>query len=252
MTPLTLADGLTLWGAANRAPATTIGFLGNFKVDRGGIHIGLFHGSERSSFLLQGQGKAAYAPFASAQVRESGLSHALVGHYHAPLDAETFTYPGNPEPLSFGETGRRGPVAVTVAGDGAITRERHVIAKTLVQDVAVDLTGCASGQDIRARVTAALSSVTGTARVTVSGEVNPDVDTRLDGLADLGSALDALVLRAGNLRVGYDLDHLRSEQTVRGQFLREVGDADLPSSLKDKVIVTGLRALDGRQDLGVG
>ena len=251
LTPVTLADGLTLWGAANRAPANTTGFLDSFRVDRGGVHIGLFHGSEQSSLLLQEQGKVAYAPFASAQVRASGLTHAFVGHYHTPVDAETFTYPGNPEPLSFGETGHRGPVLVTVDADGAVTRERRVIAKTVVQDLAVDLTGCGSSQDIRDRVTRALSGVTGTVRLTLAGEVDPDVDTRLEELADVAPGLDALVVRAGNLRIAYDLERLRSEQTVRGEFVRDVSDAEMSSTLKQKVLATGLRALDGRQDLDV-
>ncbi len=252
LTAVTLADGLTLWGAANRAPATTIGFLDNFKVDRGGIHIGLFHGSEQSSLILQGQGKGVYAPFAAAQIRASGLTHALVGHYHAPLDAESFTYPGNPEPLSFGETGHRGPVIVTVDANGGITRERRVVAKTLVQDVMVDVTGSVSNQDIRYRVSKRLSGVMGTVRLTVAGDVEPDVETNLEGLVDLAPQLDALVVRARNLRPGYDLERLKSELTIRGEFVREVSNADLPNELKQKVLVTGLRALDGRQDLDIG
>lgn len=35
LTPVGLADGLTLWGAAHRAPANTRGFLDVFQVDRG-------------------------------------------------------------------------------------------------------------------------------------------------------------------------------------------------------------------------
>ena len=252
LTPVTLADGLTLWGAANQTPTTTKDFLEGFRVDRGGINIALFHGSERSSLVLQGQGKSAYAPFAAAEVPASGLTHAFVGHYHAPQDADAFTYPGNPEPLTFGETGNRGPVLVTINDDGSISRERHVIAKTQVRDVTVDLTGCGSSQEVRDRTASALAGLVGTVRVTLSGEVLPDVDTRLEGLTGLGPQLDGLVFKVGDLRVGYDLEKLRSEQTVRGEFVQQVGDGNLPDALKRRVLVTGLRALDGRQDLEVG
>lgn len=250
-TPITLVDGLTLWGTANQSPTTTKDFLNDFHVDRGGVNIALFHGSERSSLILQGQGKSAYAPFASAEIPASGLAHAFVGHYHAPQDAETFTYPGNPEPLTFGETGNRGPVVVKINSDGSIDRERQVVAKTQVQDLAVDLTGCGSSQDVRDRIAGVLAGIVGIVRVTLGGEVLPDVDIRLENLSDLGHLLDALVFKVGDLRVGYDLEKLRSEQTVRGEFIRQVSDGNLPDQFKQRVLVTGLRALDGRQDLEV-
>lgn len=252
LSPITLADGLTLWGAANQTPTTTKDFLTDFHVDRGGVNVALFHGSERSSLVLQGQGKSPYAPFASAEIPASGLMHSFVGHYHAPQDAEWFTYPGNPEPLAFGETGNRGPVVVTINGNGSISRERPVVAKTQVQDLVADLTACGSSQDVRDRVAGVLAGAVGIVRVTLRGEVLPDVDIRLQNLSDLGRHLDALVFKVGDLRVGYDVEKLRSEQTVRGQFVRQVSDGDLPDALKERVLITGLRALDGRQDLEVG
>lgn len=251
LTPISLAEGLTLWGAANQTPTTTKDFLNGFHVDRGGVNIALFHGSERSSLVLQGQGKSAYAPFAAAEIPASGLVHAFVGHYHAPQDAETFTYPGNPEPLTFGETGNRGPVVVTINPDGSIGRERHVVAKTQVRDLTVDLSGCSSSQEVRDRIAGILAREVGIVRVTLCGEVFPDVDIRLENLGDLGRHMEALVFKVGDLRVGYDLEKLKSEQTVRGEFIRRVSDGELPDQLKQRVLVTGLRALDGRQDLGI-
>ena len=50
--PVPLRDGLTLWGAAHRSPARTLGFLDDFRGDRGGIHLALFHSSERGGFPL--------------------------------------------------------------------------------------------------------------------------------------------------------------------------------------------------------
>ena len=98
--------GRTLWGGAHCASAGTENFLQGFRVGRSGIHLGLFHGSERSGLREQGEGKLPHAPFDSEDIERAGLHHAFVGHYHAPRDAARHTYPGNPEPLAFG-----GPVA---------------------------------------------------------------------------------------------------------------------------------------------
>lgn len=80
--PIELNEGVTLWGAAHTAPAGTQGFLEDFKVDTSGIHLALFHGSERSWFSAEGEGKAAHAPFDVQQIAASGITHAFLGHYH--------------------------------------------------------------------------------------------------------------------------------------------------------------------------
>ena len=98
-----LADGLYLWGAAHHGPAVTKNLLSGFRVVDDGIHLGLFHGAESSTLAFQTDEKAPYGPFRAEQISESGLSHLFTGHLHTPIDADRFTYPGNPEPLTFGE-----------------------------------------------------------------------------------------------------------------------------------------------------
>ncbi|UER54542.1 metallophosphoesterase [Kineosporiaceae bacterium SCSIO 59966] len=245
--PVPLEDGLTLWGAAHRAPANTDGFLtGDWRVDRGGVHVALFHGSEAAALAFQEAGKAPHAPFSAEQIERSGIHHAMLGHFHTPRDAERHTYPGNPDPLSFGETGERAAVLVTVHDDGTVERQRHPVASTAVHDVTVDVTGATSSSEVRERTEAAVRGLTGIVRVTVSGEVAPDVEVHLGDLDGVGAHLDALVPRLGRVTVGYDVQALAAEHTVRGQFVRDVLAAGLDEDEQRRVIVTGLRALDGR------
>ncbi len=251
--PMTLADGFTVWGAAHCAPANTPGFLDDVRVDRGGVHVGLFHGSEQGELAFQDTGKIPHAPFRADQIPRAGLSHAMVGHFHTPRDGAYHTYPGNPEPLAFGEDGERGAVLLTVDGSGSVTRERHLVAVSQVSDVGVDLTGITNGAQLRERVAAALADVKGTVRVTLSGEVEPEVELNLAELVDVAPHLEALVPRLGRVTVAYDLDALAEEQTVRGQFVRDVREAtSLSEHQRRRVMITGLRALDGRRlDLDV-
>jgi DNA repair protein SbcD/Mre11 len=252
LTRFDLADGFTVWGGAHRRPAGTPGFLDDFHVEGSGLHVGLFHGTLRSGLAFQEEGKQPHAPFDAEQVPAAGLCHALVGHFHAPADGSFHTYPGNPEPLSFGETGDRGTVVIDVAGDGTVTRSRHTIARTELHDVTVDISGCTSRQDVRERVARDLSELNGTVRATLSGEVAPTCDVELDGLHELAPHLDALVSRMGSVTVAYDIDDIATHTaTVRGRFVRDVLDADLDDDLRRRVLVTGLRALDGRSDLEV-
>ena len=251
--PVELEDGLMLWGAAHRAPANTDGFLDGFHVDRDGINIALFHGSELGSFGFQAEGKVPHAPFRAEQIVEAGLAHVFCGHYHTPVDGETYTYPGNPEPLTFGEEGNitRGVVLATIGSDGSVERERRSVAVTDVCDVTVDVSGAASGSEIRQRVAAELAGRSGCGRVTMVGELASDVDLSLGDVERAEPSLMAIVARTGALTTAYDLETIRQENSVRGEFVSDVLESDLSESLKQKVVVTGLRALEGRADLEV-
>jgi hypothetical protein len=255
--PFPLADGLTLWGAAHHAPAGTGDFLRGFRVDRGGVHVALFHASEASGLREQGSDKNPHAPFEAEELEQAGLDHAFLGHYHVPHDAERFTYPGNPEPLAFGETGTRGAVVIELGADGAVARRRVVVATTRLHDVQLDVTGCRSRGEVGERVSEALRGLNGIARVTLGGELGPDVELvpgDLNAMARSASgegSVEAVLLRFGDLRPGYDLAAIRDEPTVRGQFVRDVFEAELGEDERRRVLVTGLRALDGRDDLEV-
>lgn len=259
LVPVALAEGLTLWGAAHRSPANTDGFLdGGFTVGgRGGVHLALFHGSQRGGLHIEAQGKAPHAPFDPVQIERAGLHHAFLGHFHTPRAEATFTYPGNPAPLTFGEQGARGAVLVDVHPDGSVDRRWRVVATSQAHDVDLDVSDCASLQDIRAAATDALRGLDGVGRLTVHGDLAAAIDLHAAGdltLAALGPAdhgLDDLLVRTRHLRPAYDLDAIAAEATVRGAFVRDVLAADLDEDERHRVLAVGIRALDGRDDLEV-
>ena len=251
LTPFALDDGITLWGAAHHGPAITVNLLEGFRVDRGGVNLGLFHGSEQTWFTQQEEGKIPYAPFQAVDIERAGLDHAFLGHFHRPLDAARHTYPGNPDPLAFGEDGERAAVLVTVRPDGSIDRARRPVATTACHDLQIDISNCASQQEIRELIESRVAGLEGVARITLHGELGTDVDARAGDFQDLAPHLDGLVVRWGHVRPAYDLEAISVEPTVRGQFVRSVLAASLAEDAQRRVLITGLRALDGRDDLEV-
>ena len=245
-----LEDGLTLWGAAHRAPANTPDLFAGFRPDRGGVHLAVAHASERSVLPWQEAGKQPHAPFEAAEIAASGLAHAFLGHYHQPRDADRYTYPGNPDPLEFGETGERGAVLATIGAGGSVERERRVVAVSEVHDLTVILAGAAHADQVSDAVAAAIAGLHGCARVTLAGEVAPSLSLDLPDLARLGSELDELVVRIGSMATGYDLAAIEQEATVRGEFVRSASRIE-DLELRRQVTLTGLRALEGRRDLEV-
>jgi DNA repair exonuclease SbcCD nuclease subunit len=251
LAPVTLEEGLTLWGAAHRAPANTDGFFAGFRPDRGGQHLALAHASERSLLGWQEAGKQPHAPFDARELAEAGISHAFLGHYHLPRDADRHTYPGNPDPLEFGEEGERGAVIASIGPDGTVSRERRPVAVSRVHDLTISLDGAAHEDDVRSAVANAITGLDGCARVTLEGEVGPAVRVDPRELQRLGEHLDGLVVRVGQLNVAFDLETIRAEQTVRGEFVRDASESIEDAELRRRVLLTGLRALEGRTDLEV-
>ena len=249
--PVQLTDWVTLWGAAHQAPANTDNFLDEFRADGSGIHLALFHGAERSWFSEQDEGKKPHAPFDASQIGEAGFHHAFLGHYHRPKDAERHTYPGNPDPLAFGEDGVRGAVVATIGLDGSVTRERCVVAQTKVYDFDLDVTHCTTQQQVRDRLAEHVDGLGGFARLTLLGDLEPSVSLGEDDLRDVMGGFDAVRMDFAQLRPGYDIESLRREQTVRGRFVSDVLEAELPPDEQRRVLTTGLRALEGRDDLEV-
>jgi len=250
LAPLDLADGLTLWGAAHRAPAGTGPFFADFRADRGGVNLALAHASERSALPYQESGKEPHAPFEAAELESAGIAHAFLGHYHVARDRERYTYPGNPDPLEFGESEGRGVVIATLAADGSVTRERRSVAVSEVHDIQVALDGCHHQDDVLQRVAMAITGLGGSVRLTLSGEIPEELPIDLRALSLAGEHLDGIVVRTGKLQPTYDLDAIRRETTVRGEFARDT-DQIQDEERRRKVLITGLRALQGRDDLQV-
>lgn len=258
-----LEDGLRIWGAAHTVPATTTDFLDGFKVDRSGVNLAVFHGAEQSelAFVQQLHGdderKEPYGPFRAQQISDTGLDHVFVGHIHTPRDAELHTYPGNPEPLTFGEidSPKRGLVIAAIDDSGRVAgRERINVAQSAVSDLEISLAGCGNNSAIRDKVSSDLANANGFVRVTLTGEIGEAAEIDINELRRLAPHnLDGVVFQTRELHVAYPIDKIAMETgTVRGRFVDEVlASSELDEEEKQRVIVTGLRALHGRKDLAV-
>jgi hypothetical protein len=121
---------------------------------------------------------------------------------------------------------------------------------TEAHDLALSVDGCTSQQEVRDRLAELLAHRAGVARVTVEGDLDPRVDLRAGDLMDVPHELDGVLVRFGQLRPAYDLKVIAEEPTVRGQFVRDVLDAELEEDDRRRVLLVGLRALEGQTELG--
>lgn len=245
-----LADGLTIWGAAHRKPADTPGFFDDgFQVEGSGTHIAVFHGEERNAAF---QGQYRHAPFDSDQIAAAGFDHAVVGHSHKPADRPAWTRLGSLERLKFNEA--YGSALILEIADGRVTPRRLDPRPPALHTLSVDLTEVENAGQARDRVRDAVSGMTGVARIRLIGE--PDdlhlhEDDFATGSFELPTGIEQVLVDISGLKPPYDLEQIEQEPTVRGMFVQRVREDDLDPETERLVLLAGLRALDGRDDLAV-
>jgi DNA repair exonuclease SbcCD nuclease subunit len=246
LTPYALNEEVTIWGGAHHGEANAGNFLTGFYADGSGAQIGLFHGSASLGIESESK-KERHAPFKEEEIAQAGLAHALLGHFHNATEKPTYTYPGNPDPLTFGESSGRGAVLVTIEGPAVVDRKWHDVSQTKVSQLVVVLDGEASSSEIVSRVKQELRDLTGYVRVLISGEIAESTRFNIRDLEQENFRnLEGIVFKVGNIRSTLDYAALAQEQSVRGAFVRDVmGASNLTEEEKSKVLMTGLRALAG-------
>jgi len=163
-----------------------------------------------------------YAPVASERLARTGADLWLLGHIHAPRFERTETgvpylYPGSPQPLDPGETGRHGPWLVEISASGEVEAEQLPTATVQYEQLSVDLTGVDGEGDVRATLHEHIREVAREGLI-AGGEIEHLVcRARLHGRTPLHGELPALVSDAAEdleLTVGgtrATLDRVRIE-----------------------------------------
>jgi DNA repair exonuclease SbcCD nuclease subunit len=257
LTAARLEDGLTLWGVAHREPS----WMGN-PLDGGatgaGVHLALFHGAELGS---RPDGKGIHGPFRGEQIRERGFSTALCGHYHRRrIDGSAgLVYPGSPEPLTFDESGGRGPVLVDVEDSGAVRCTPIDSNSWFAVTASCDISTCSSTSGVAEAAAHACRVATPAAeRMLLRLDLTGAVDCRLS--IDAPSLETELRERTGFAlvevrdctRAAVNLEAAARERSTRGAFVRSILAARAQASddelgVIDDALRYGLEALAGAE-----
>lgn len=242
--PTEVADGVTVWGAGHIEAHRTRSFLDGFEVDRGGVNFALFHGAERSGYEREPHLDPS-ATFEEAAIELAGFDHALVGHYQQPHLGRVHTYPGAPLAHDFGNLAAGGAVLLTLAADGTVDREYLDVGSPELNEVTLDLTGSKSTRDVSHKAKASIGDVSGVVRLRLTGRLSPDIVLQREDFVSLVPSTDDLLI-ASETEVDVEVDQLADEQTIRGQFVRDVlASGHLTHERRQRVLLAGLRALSG-------
>jgi DNA repair exonuclease SbcCD nuclease subunit len=253
--PVPLSDSVTIWGAGHTGPAIRENLLGALSVDRSRTNIALLHGSDMSAVP---EGKEAHCPFTREDIERSGVSFALLGHYHEtrlrPAESPRYAYPGSPEPLDFSEEGDHHVLLLT-AEDRGVSVEPLKINEVRYQTHAIDVSEMSTSDQIRAAIKALADdgdSVGTITRVVLSGQPEQDLDIDHDALLSAAAQDFRYLDLINRTEPPFDLEQMQDESTTRGAFVRLLNErlAQAPESERaalQNALYYGLRAFAGQE-----
>jgi hypothetical protein len=125
------------------------------------------------------------------------------------------------------------------------------VAQSTLDVIDVDVSGSASSQDVSDRIVSALGGRKGSVKLCLNGEIQPTVSLDMATLRYVTRDLEFAQFDTQGMRTAYDFSAIGDEKTVRGQFVRDVMGASMDEDERQRVLVTGLRALAGHHDLEV-
>ena len=258
LTPVRIQKGLTLWGLGH----DQLSWDGNpldlvEPITESDVHVALFHGSDLTRVP---EGKTPHAPFHPTQIKTDGFCVALCGHYHGRRHdtRHSLVYPGTPEPLSFDETGGRGPVVVDIDESGKAAVTPLDINLWNVCNAECDLSSARTSNDIVDLVLEAASAALITdpthtlLRLALNGSL--PATTPVDTSTIQGHLRDIAGIEGVQLidKTRFDLDAgaIVTEKSVRGEFLRAMqaritDETDDDAALTEEAMRYGLEALSG-------
>ena len=114
--------------------------------------LGLLHAD------LGAQG-SRYAPVTQAELASTAATIWVLGHVHAPRYIDTtpgspILYPGSPQAMDPGETGRHGPWMIEIQGPRQVTAALLPMSKVRYEVIEIDLSGITVKDDFQSRVVA--------------------------------------------------------------------------------------------------
>lgn len=153
-----------------------------------------------------------YAPVQSSELRNTHAIAWLLGHIHSPgirIDSDPVTlYPGSPQALDPGESGRHGPWILTVDADGTIALEQIPLASVRYDQLEVDVTGVNDPQ-------------------AVAPLLSDEIHNHIQSTSSVG-ALDLFLVRVRLTgRTNAHTALIEQRQTIREQLGTKTGSVDV-------------------------
>ena len=186
------------------------------------------------------------------KLKDKYIDYLALGHIHSysetKIDGRTrYTYSGCPEGRGFDECGEKG-IVLLVADNGKISSTFIPMAKRKISSVKVSIAGLTSIFEVYSRIKNDFNlNKNDLYRIELIGEVDFDTEGIEGELSEYLKKDCYYASVKDKTHIKINLEKLKGDISLKGEFLREVLNSDLSEDDKNRIISLGLKALSGRE-----
>ncbi len=187
------------------------------------------------------------------KLRDKGIDYLALGHIHerssGKIDRRGFyAYPGCLEGRGYDETGKKGFYLIDTDHLDASSIEFVPFARRTIEEFDFDVAECASDYEVVKRIKEGFSwDKEDLLRINLKGESDLSGQGLVEQVALGLSSLAYHVSIKDKTTPKIDAAIYENSPTLRGEFVREVMASDYSEEEKKRIILAGLRALNGEE-----
>lgn len=217
-----------IYGIAHTTRDDQRNYLQNFQIESASkLNILLLHGSDLHA-VPENHSEGAYFPFTRTDLEQCGADYIALGHYHTcylmPDDQPRAAYPGSPEGMGFSEPGERYVIV------GEITKDSNQLRKVRVnrreyREIEWDCARCTTREEVLDGIHQQIESQElkeHILRIHLTGTIMADMDLDLPLMQETLNEHCFQAQLVNKTSPQWDLDALRSQSNVRGEFVRQM------------------------------
>ncbi|MBQ9765006.1 MAG: metallophosphoesterase [Lachnospiraceae bacterium] len=213
------------------------------------INLVVLHGQE-SHYKAKNDGEL----IAIKDLQNKYIDYLALGHIHEykceRLDNRgVYCYSGCLEGRGFDECGEKGCVLLDI-GENGIESRFVPLSKRIFHEVSVDISECTSEKDIRDAIEAKIHDVVkpkDLLKIVLVGEIGEELNVDIAYQLQFIEDKYYFVKMYNHTKLKIDYMSYRNDISLKGEFIRYIEKLDISEEEKSKVILTGIRALAGRE-----
>lgn len=193
------------------------------------------------------------------QLANRGIDYVALGHVHAYAREDidnrgVYCFPGCLEGRGFDECGEHGFVLVDINEETFKATDTFIpFAKRCLYEESVDVSDCMTSEDILARVRMVLDnnnySSDSMLKIILTGRIDVNCEKNIDYILHNISPDYYFVKIYDETKMAVDFRMYAFDESLKGEFIRNVLAADLTEEEKGEIIHYGLMALNGEDIL---
>ena len=216
--------------------------------DSSKVNIVVMHG-QAAGYETKKDGAVISLP----KFANQNIDYIALGHIHKfrmeKLDHRcTWCYPGCLEGRGFDECGEKGFVLLNIE-DGRVKADFIPNARRVIHTVEVPLDGSMSYKEIMQSIEERVGGISADdiVQVKLTGEISEDTDIEVSSYESALAAKFFYIKVENFCQNKIDYEKYENDVSLKGEFIRLVkNQAGLSESEKSKIIMTGIKALAGR------